>query len=72
MADKPKWAHPLASKAGRIERAAWTFKEGERKRLLVVDVIAFLEKQGVSQGEWQEALNQASGGAMVASALGDA
>ena len=71
MVTLPKFQHPISTRAGRIERAVWTLRDGERQGLPVASTMAFLARKGCSDDEILEALNQASGGALVASALGE-
>lgn len=62
---KPKFKHPLNTKAGRIERAIWTLLDGERRGLNVARVVTYIQNKGCSADEIAEALNQASNGAVL-------
>lgn len=66
----PSFKHPISTSEGRIERAVWTLLDAEKQGIPVANVLAFLTKKGCTDLEITEALNQASGGALVASALG--
>jgi hypothetical protein len=65
----PSFKHPLDSHEGRIERAVWTLQDGERLKIQVADTIGFLKRKGCTDEEITEALNQASSGELVRSAL---
>lgn len=62
---KPKFNHPLSTHEGRIERAIWTLCDGEKRGIQVAVVIDFLKKKGCTDDEVAEALNAASGGALL-------
>lgn len=63
--------HPLNTPEGRHERAVWTFKDGEENGIPMALVSEFLKKKGLTDNEILSALNEASGGALVRSALGE-
>lgn len=67
----PKFQHPLNTKEGRHERAVWTLLSAEEEGLPVAATMEYLSKKGLTDTEILEALNAASGGALVRSALGE-
>lgn len=62
---KPDFKHPVSTSEGRVERAVWTLRDGERQGFLVAAVMEYLSRKGCTETEILEALNQASDGALV-------
>ena len=64
-----QWENPANTRAGRVERAVAVFQDGQRRGLMVSAAMAYLADK-VSESELMEALNIASGGELINTALG--
>jgi len=69
-AKPPVWKHDADTREGKIERATWVFKDGERRGLQVAQTLFYLKSKGLTDDEVNEALNAASGGELVRVGLG--
>ena len=67
MKDK-RWQHSASTSKGRVERAVAILREGEQRGLMVASTMHYLRSK-VSETELIEALNIASGGELVRTAL---
>lgn len=67
--ERPTFKHAASTSEGRIERAVFFLKLGETKGVPVANTMAYLKGRGCTDTEVTEALNIASGGELVRSAL---